>query len=174
MKPRNRMPCACKQDLPDYPITDNWGPSLWAILHGLAEKGGTPVFPSFRDEEKRQWILLIEIMPKMIPCPNCREHAQAWILAHPVKPIKDLAPDEIYDWITTWVYDFHENVNRRTGKPSFDKTLLAQTYGSVKVKTVLATMKPFIENAIRLSGVTLIPWQKWLGYFTMICSVYGI
>jgi hypothetical protein len=168
------MPCSCKAEQPDYPITDNWGPALWTILHVLAEKSGHTIFPSFRDEEKRQWILLIEIMPKMIPCPNCREHAQAWILAHPIKLIKDMGSDEIHEYLTTWVYEFHENVNQRTGKLSFDKSLLSQTYGSVQIKKVLATMKPFIENAIRLSGITLLPWQKWNGYFIMLCSCYGI
>jgi|Laugresu1bdmlbdd_1035124.scaffolds.fasta_scaffold22563_3 hypothetical protein len=168
------MPCACKGDQPDYPITDNWGPSLWTILHALAEKAGRPIFPSFREDEKRQWTHFIEIMPKMIPCPNCREHAQNWVIAHPMKAAKDLGADEFHEWMVTWVYEFHEDVNRREGKPSFDKSLLSETYGSVNVKTVLKIMTPFIENAIRLSGITLFPWQKWNGYFKMLCSFYGI
>ena len=168
------MPCACKQDQPDYPITDNWGPSLWKILHALAEKGGKTLTPLFRDDEKRQWILLIEIMPKMIPCPNCREHAQEWILKNPITAIKEIPNDELYEWLTTWVYVFHEDVNKRTGKPSFDKSLLAQTYGNVNIKEVYNAMKPFIEIAIRQSGITLMPWQKWSNYLVMIRSLYGI
>lgn len=168
------MPCACKNNQPEYPVTDNWGPSLWKVLHALAEKGGKVVIPSFRDDEKRQWILLIEIMPKMIPCENCREHAQQWILQHPIKPIKDVPSDEIYEWLTTWVYNFHEAVNQRTGKPSFDKSLLPQTYGRVDVNETYKAMKPFIESAIRLSGVTLFPWQKWTNYLRMLSSLYGL
>jgi len=165
------MPCACQNPLPSYPITDNWGPSLWKILHSLAEKGGKVITPGFRDDEKRQWILLIEIMPKMIPCPDCREHAQQWILKNPITAIKALANDEMYLWLTTWVYTFHEDVNKRTGKPSFDKNLLATTYGSTNILEVFKSMKPFIENAIRLSGITLLPWQKWINYFTIIRSL---
>jgi hypothetical protein len=165
------MPCACKQDQPDYPITDNWGPSLWTILHALAEKGGKAFN---QDDEKRQWILLIEIMPKMIPCPNCREHAQAWILKNPITAIKTLANNEMYDWLTNWVYEFHEDVNRRTGKPSFNKALLAQTYGNVDIAGTYKAMKPFIESAIRLSGITLFPWQKWSNYLVMLRSLYGV
>ena len=168
------MPCACKADQPEYPITDNWGPSLWQILHGLAEKGGKSLNPSFRDEEKRQWILLIELLPKIIPCPMCREHAQEWILKHPIKPIKDVGQDELYDWLRDWVYTFHESVNLRTNKPSFNKALLQQTYGNININHVFRSMKPFIEKAIRLSGVTLLPWQKWSNYLVMLRSVYGI
>lgn len=168
------MPCACRADQPEYPITDNWGPSLWQILHGLAEKGGKSIFPSFRDDEKRNWILLIELLPKIIPCPMCREHAQEWILKHPIKPIKDLEQDELYVWLTDWVYAFHESVNQRTGKPSFDKALLQQTYGQVNINHIYKSMKPYIEKAIRLSGVTLLPWQKWSNYLIMLRSVYGL
>jgi hypothetical protein len=168
------MPCACNQNQPDYPITDNWGPSLWKILHALAEKGGKTLTNSFRDDEKRQWILLIEIMPKMIPCPNCREHAQEWILKNPITAIKEIPNDEMYEWLTTWVYVFHEDVNKRTGKPSFDKSLLAQTYANVNIKEVFKGMKPYIEIAIRQSGITLMPWQKWTNYLIMIRSLYGI
>jgi len=168
------MPCACKQDLPDYPITDNWGPSLWKIMHALAERGGKVAAPSFREDEKRQWILLIEIMPKMIPCPNCRDHAQEWILKNPITAIKEIPFNEMHDWLTTWVYNFHENVNQRTGKPSFDKALLQQTYGNVNIVETFRAMKPFIERAIRLSGITLMPWQKWSNYLVMLRSVYGV
>jgi hypothetical protein len=113
-------------------------------------------------------------MPKMIPCENCREHAQQWILAHPIKVIKDIQSDEIYDWLTTWVYDFHEEVNKRTGKPSFDKALLSQTYGHIDINDIYKAMKPFIESAIRLSGITLFPWQKWTNYLRMLSSLYGL
>ena len=166
------MPCACQKPMPDYPATDNWGPALWSILHGLAEKAGKTSIPSFREDEKRQWILLIEIMPKMIPCLNCREHAQQWILKNPITAIKDIHHDELYEWLTTWVYTFHESVNERTGKPSFDKALLAQTYGSIHIMGVYTSIKPHIENAIRLSGVTLFPWQKWTNYLKMLLSLY--
>lgn len=168
------MPCACKAEQVEYPITDNWGPSLWQILHGLAERIGKLVVPSYRDDEKRQWILLIELLPKIIPCPMCREHAQQWILQNPVKGIKDIPSDELYDWLSNWIYRFHESVNARTGKPSFDKAMLHQTYGNININHIYKTMKPFIEKAIRLSGITLMPWQKWSNYLVMLRSIYGI
>lgn len=168
------MPCACSKPEPDYPVVENWGPALWTILHALAERGGKVVAASFRDDERRQWINLIEIMPKMIPCPNCREHAEQWIRQHPITAIKTVGDSEINEWLVNWVYQFHENVNERNGKPSFDKDLLSQTYGNISIKGMLKALKPFIELAIRLSGLTLFPWNKWNGYVIMLCSFYGI
>lgn len=166
------MPCACKNVEPDYPITDKWGPVLWAVLHALANKSSKVSAPMFRDDERRQWIQIINLLPKIIPCPNCREHAEVWILLHPPAPIKTLSDVDLHEWLVTWVYDFHESVNARTGKPSFMKGDLVQHYGSVSVPGALARLKPFIEDAIRLSGVTLLPWKKWLGHVIMLNSFY--
>jgi hypothetical protein len=166
------MPCACKEPQPDYPVTDNWGPVLWAILHTLAERSGHITSQSFRDDERRQWINIIQGLPKIIPCPNCREHAEVWILLHPTTAIKTMPDSELHAWLVNWAYTFHETVNERTGKPSFDKALLSQTYGSISIAGALKRLKPFIETAIRLSGLTLLPWQKWYGFVTILNSYY--
>ena len=117
---------------------------------------------------------ILNILPKMIPCAMCRMHAEQWISVHPVLIIKTIPYTELGQWIIDWVYDFHESVNARVGKPSFDKTLLGTTYNSVSVPGALRVLKPFIETAIRLSGITLMPWQKWLGHVTVLKSYYGL
>lgn len=166
------MPCSCKKPQPDYPETENWGPVLWSVLHGLAQRSGNVSTPIFREDEKRQWVNIINGLPKIIPCPSCREHAEAWILAHPIFDVKKINSTDLHVWLVDWFYEFHESVNRRVGKPSFDKELLAQNYGSVSIAGALVHLKPFIETAIRLSGLTLFPWQKWIGYVRMLNSFY--
>ena len=165
------MPCSCEKPAPEYPETDNWGPVLWAILHGLAERSGR-VIPSSRDDEKRQWNNIITTLPKIIPCPKCREHAETWIAQNSPTALKTLSDSDLHTWLVDWVYNFHESVNRRNGKPSFNKALLSQTYGSISIPGAMNRLKPFIEVAIRLSGLTLVPWQKWIGYVTMLNSYY--
>ena len=167
------MPCSCQKPEPDYPESDQWGPVLWTILHALAQKAGKAIFPSFNDDEKRQWIQIIELLPKMIPCAMCRAHCEEWIAANPIKIISSLSGDDLNAWVIDWFYRFHENVNARVGKPSFDKALLGPTYNSVSVQGVMKTLKPFIETAIRLTGITLLPWNKWTKHVTFLLSYYG-
>lgn len=168
------MPCACQKPEPDYPESDQWGPVLWTILHTLAQKAGKAIFPSFNDDEKRQWINIIQTLPKMIPCAMCRKHAEEWIAAHPIQAIKQLSGDDLNQWVVDWVYNFHESVNARVGKPSFDKALLGPTYNPVSINATMKLLKPFIETAIRLSGITLLPWNSWVGYVKHLCSYYGV
>jgi len=166
------MPCACQKPQPDYPETDNWGPVLWSILHALANKSGHVSVPGFRDDERRQWANIINGLPKIIPCPNCREHAEVWILLNPCTAIKTMSDIELHCWLVNWFYLLHESVNMRTGKPSFNRDLLSQTYSPVSIPGAIARLKPFIETSIRLSGLTLLPWQKWLGHVRMLSSFY--
>ena len=168
------MPCSCEKPQPDYPESDHWGPVLWTILHALAQKGGKALFALSRDDERRQWILMLQTLPKMIPCAMCREHSQAWIQSHPIAIIKTIPYDKLGPWLVDWVYDFHEAVNARVGKPSFDKALLGSTYNNVSVPGAIRILKPFIETAIRLSGITLMPWNSWVGYVVLLCSYYGL
>ncbi len=168
------MPCSCQKPQPEYPETDNWGPVLWAVLHGLAEHSGKSMLGSSTDDEKRQWVNIITTLPKIIPCPACREHAEAWIAQRPVTAIKPLSSSDLHEWLVDFFYDFHEAVNARNGKPSFNKAMLSQTYGSISIAGAMRRLKPFIETAIRLSGITILPWQKWTGYVVMLSSYYGI
>jgi len=166
------MPCACQKPQPDYPETDNWGPVLWTILHTLANKSGHVSMPGFRDDERRQWVNIINGLPKIIPCEKCREHAEVWILLNPCTAIKTMSDTDLHCWLVNWFYVFHESVNIRTDKPPFDKCLLSETYKSVSIPGAIARLKPFIETSIRLSGLTLLPWQKWLGHVRMLNSFY--
>jgi len=166
------MPCNCKKPQPDYPEAGSWGPVLWTILHALAHKSGNVNAPCFREDEKRQWTNIINGLPKIIPCPSCREHAEEWVLRHPISDTKMMSPTELHDWLVEWVYSFHESVNERLDKPAFDKTLLHEAYQSISIDGALARLKPFIETAIRLSGLTLFPWQKWVGYVKILNSFY--
>ena len=110
----------------------------------------------------------------MIPCEMCRGHAQEWISARPITAIKTVPYSDLNDWLTSWVYDFHESVNTRVGKPSFDKSLLGATYNSVSIAGAMRVLKPFIETAIRLSGITLFPWNTFVGDVKMLSSYYGL
>jgi hypothetical protein len=79
---------------------------------------------------------------------------------------------DLHEWLVNWFYTFHESVNQRTGKPSFDRNWLSYTYGSVSIPGALNRLKGLIETAIQLSGLTLLPWQKWNGQVKILNSFY--
>jgi hypothetical protein len=167
------MPCACKKPLPAYPGTTEWGPTMWKILHAFAERSGKITNPIFHNDERRQWSLLLTELPKVIPCDHCREHATAWIASHPVTALRDLPYAEVHDWLVNYLCTFHNAVNTRLSKPSFDLTTHTAVYGSVNINNELRRLTGPMQTAIYLSGVKLLSWRSWKGAALLLTSMYG-
>jgi hypothetical protein len=129
----------------------------------------------FANDEKQRWMSLFAGLPMIIPCKDCREHAVAYITDHPYSnPWKTMAPDQRKEWTRTWWYDFHEAVNARIGRSSFDKALLTSTYGSVNIREYLGRFTHIVQLAIQLDGITMLKWREWNGCIVRLLALYGI
>lgn len=168
-----QMPCACQTPLPDYPTTDTWGPLLWTLFHALSERvgGGNPMF---LEDEKQRWMFLLTNFATVIPCKECKTHAQEWVLAHPVSEFRGLTPEERKPWLRAYFYTFHEAVNVRMEHPSFDVALIESTYKSIDIRNYLMRLKPVVELAIRLDGVPILGWRNWYANLIRLLALYGI
>jgi hypothetical protein len=82
-----------------------WGPSQWRILHLMAY-----TFPDKPTAERQKaMIKYIEGMCGNLPCEGCSHHATKYITEN--KPAV-----ESKDALTKYFIDFHNFVNRKTGK----------------------------------------------------------
>lgn len=158
------MPCNCVGDNPKYPQNEEWGPTVWRILHTLAERGGLQKDKLLQADEGRSWPLFVKTLGPMLPCPYCRDHLAEWMIYHPFN-----LPTENSEWnfyIRTWFYELHESVNARLQKPSFSFDQLKTTYNNTR--TIQADMD-FLEKiqlrAMKLGGVNLLAWQAWQKHF---------
>ena len=169
------MGCSkCAKMILNYPETTHWGPHLWTLLHGLAEQSYKLTSPEHSKYAKQQWVYLFDDLPKIIPCPDCQDHATQWIKAHPVSAIKNVEDKDVYGWLVLWIYEFHEAVNLRLGKPSFPLENVRPTFGSVGIRKHLNDLKIHIENAVKINGAGMLAWKKWNGYLALLMSYYGV
>ncbi len=161
------MVCNCIVDKPTYPQNDEWGPLLWWILHALAGKAGTQTNSLLRGDEQRAWPLFFKELTNMLPCPYCRDHLQEYQRSNPF-----LLPENPTNWnsyVTTYVYDLHEAVNERLGKPSFPKADLYETYRNIgPFKEKFEALQKIVDRAIKQQGVTLFAWRAWLKQMTIL------
>ena len=82
-----------------------WGPELWNTLHLMAFT--YPIKPDApRQEHMRQF--LKNVCPNL-PCPGCGLHCKIYM---------DRTPPALQsrDALKKWMCDFHNEVNKRTGK----------------------------------------------------------
>jgi hypothetical protein len=165
------MPCACQVPTPKYPETADWGPILWTILHGLAEKAGANLQPV---DEIREWQKFITLTGEMLPCEQCRAHYSTFLKENPVTRLSEIPYSALRIYVKSWFWTLHNEVNTDNGKPVFDYDALTSTYGSVSFYDLYFRLEPVIKKAIQLSGVSLMKWMNWVKSFKMLRANMGI
>jgi len=158
--------------MPALPEAVVWGPSLWALLHGLAEQSHRLVPPHTLSYAVRQWIRLLEALPMSLPCPICQTHALEWLKVHSVQPL--LKTTDLYSWVVEWLYQFHEAVNANRGVPSFDRSLLHTTYYAIPLRDLFDSVKEIITNAKMIGASGFLQWKQWVGMMHMLLTIHGV
>jgi hypothetical protein len=162
------MPCSCQVPVPDYPATADWGPVLWRIIHGLAERAER----SFdRMDEIREWVKFIRATGDMLPCDICRKHFKEYTHQHPLTQLAILPQGQVKPWIKNWVWHLHNEINTGIGKEVFPYEDLETTYSKIDLTDQLYRLTPIIKKAIDLSGVPFLKWSMWIASFKMLRSI---
>ena len=169
------MPCACRVPWETYPEASVWGPILWKLMHGLAERVGSTPFPMYAEDERRYWIALLKAMGKMIPCPTCKEHYAAYTKENPFEaPLKTQSYLDLNNWIRTYLWDLHNWVNQSNGKPEFPFEEISILYNKVNLRETLKDLRRPVELAIQLSGTQIVGFQEFSKHLSMLFSIYGV
>lgn len=168
------MPCSCQVPGPAYPENKEWGPFVWNILHGLAERVGGVVYDLYKNDERRAWLVFIPAIGSMLPCEECRGHFKAWLADHPITSIQTMPYGDLKLFIRTWFWSLHENVNQRLGKPSFSFDQLTPTYGKMNINYQFKLVELIEKRAIQQGGVQLQSWLTWVKHYRTLSSVYGL
>ena len=96
-----------------------WGPLLWKFLHAC-----TFAFPENPTrEETLAFEKLIESLPKIIPCPDCKAHFTDFLKVSPPQATCG-------DVLDKWLVDFHNTVNKRLNKPVITLAEASQMYNT--------------------------------------------
>ena len=169
------MPCACRLPPELYPDSSEWGPILWTLLHGLAERDGSVSFPLFRDDERRYWIQLHAALGKMIPCPSCKDHYDSYLREHPVdKVLLELPYEALQSYVRTWFWELHNWVNESHGKPLFPLESMRPTYKDTNIRRTMRLLDIPMKKAIRVRGGQQIAYTEFIKWINMLCALYGI
>lgn len=168
------MPCACRAPAENYPENAEWGPLFWKILHGLAELSGKQIYAVLQDDERRAWVNVLTHLQPTLPCDFCRNHYKEWLAEHPPSILLKLNYSEIRVWIRNYLWSLHNRINEGNDKPIFPESQLEETYRNTSIKPLWDALEPVMRKAIRLSGITLLPWKKWMGYVRILQGIYGV
>lgn len=169
------MPCACRVPWETYPEASVWGPIVWKILHGVAERVGSTSFSLYHADERRLLISLFKSLGKMIPCPTCKEHYAAYTKENDFEaPIKTLSYWDLNEYVRRYVWDLHNWVNQSNNKPEFPFDQLTPIYKGTNIRAAIKELRQPLELAIQLSGNQILAYQEFSKHLTMLLSLYGV
>jgi hypothetical protein len=101
----------------DAPQVAQWGPRMWRFLHSMAEKVGKSIDVRSQtqrnNEEKRLWIVLIQLLQKTMPCPLCRQHFREYVMRNGFGQIFNVIGDDRRNGLRTWLWSLHNQVRER-------------------------------------------------------------
>lgn len=96
-----------------------WGPAGWRFMHSIAEA----YEPT--EEKKKAAADFFSSIQKLLPCSSCCKHCCEQLENDPVEPHLGSR-----DELSKYVFDFHNSVNSRTGKPEFSWDAYVSMYRS--------------------------------------------
>jgi len=167
------MPCACHLPPEIYPDASEWGPLLWTVLHGLAEKAGTSSFPQYYADERRGILKIFKLLEKIIPCPSCKEHYEVYLREHPVeRSLEQLSRSELQTYVKTWFWELHNWVNESVQHPQFPYDQLSASYKNVNLRVALKNLDMPMRRAIRVRAGQLFSYNEFVKQVTLLLSIY--
>jgi hypothetical protein len=151
-----------------------WGPHLWRILHWLAEHVGQQTSKLLQNDENEAWKRLFRVLAQVLPCAMCRGHYSSYMKSHlNLDKISNTTNQvEKYELIRRWVFDLHEDVNRRRevdGGITFDT--LKDTYSSMNF---VEERDKFFSIAMKALRKNLITRDSIVSLKAALVTLYGL
>jgi hypothetical protein len=139
-----------------------WGPAVWAIFHILASHVGKQGMDA---DEARDFEIIINMIPQILPCEICQAHSRTYIQAHPFEAVKAAkVPGALGPFCETWLLTFHNAVRTQNEQP-IEITTLEQLRALYLDKTIekkqLSILVANVNYGIRTALIKRDVWQRW-------------
>ena len=113
-----------------------WGEPTWFLFHTLAEKVKEEHFSQIREG----LLNTIYSICANLPCPDCAEHASAYLNGINFKMI------QTKDQLKKLLFMFHNTVNVKKGFPLFSISELDSKYSQMNLINVIYTFMPYFQD----------------------------
>lgn len=156
------------------PSNKDWGPFVWTVLHGFAEKLGRQSIELLASDEAREIVLILRAVEHIMPCEKCRKHYHEYLKKNPVEEFSKLRGEVLRQSVRQWLWKLHESVNERNGAPSFPIEELTPRYQNAPIAETLKSLKVVLYKAIPDGLILSEPFKSFLRHVSLLRSLMGI
>ena len=134
------------------PKNAEWGPLIWEILHGIAERAGRTPHQLILEDQQREIIYALRMLEMVMPCALCRKHYQEWRRLHPLEGLG--TGTGFFPAVREWLFILHEFVNKsREVEVAFTREMLHERYGNYILKPKMLELEMLLKRAVRGGAV---------------------
>ena len=112
-----------------------WGKSTWTLLHTLAARIDDASYKKLKSELHRLFLTICS----NLPCPECTRHARDFIK---IVRLDTVSNKQLF---RSMLYQFHNNVNKRIGKPVYNMEDIV-VYEKYNLMVVFKTISLFMQK----------------------------
>ena len=153
------------------PKNSEWGPLLWQMLHGVAEKLGRAPNQLLFLDQRREMIFILRDLENIMPCQLCRNHYKVWRSKRPIDQFPETQA-EFREAVRIWIYDLHENINTSHDYVS-GVTLdqLGPMYTGYDLKELGRQFAFLLNRAVRLKAVDIQIAKRFNTHYTFLTRI---
>ena len=150
-----------------------WGPLVWRMLHLLAEVSDRRDIPLL-------WPQLMRLTSGVLPCEACRHHLATYLRTHNFMKVKNphlITGAEVKVQARNELIAFHNDVNKRLGKPEFsqadyERIYITKTRGEqlFEVQKLYDEIK-VIWNSLTPSRIVPVAYTSWKTHVNMMLAL---
>lgn len=181
------MGCGCKKKKGSIDIhipntqqpadPEEWGPIVWNALHCIAERIGQTGNKAVDTDQARAIEYVVFQLATILPCQECQQHYRTYLVNY--KPVTwiGLYGEELRSTIRTWLFQLHNSVRQRTGKPIILSAPdeCQQHYANCEIKKCeLDILIQSVNYAILNGWVRREAWKQWFIQFNRIRILVGL
>jgi hypothetical protein len=115
-------------DISKFQNSKKVGTGIWFCL-------GLMSVNCITEEDRKYFINFMKTLSDVFPCKECGEHFREYIKKHPLEDIKAMTPSDYDDYNKnssfSYIYDFHNVVNRRLKKRIWSYTDAIEYYANL-------------------------------------------
>ena len=120
----------------------DWGPPLWKLLHGVAERLDRQTVPLLITDERNAWIQFLKSIDATLPCAKCSAHYKSWRTRN--------SPDRLGAGIRLasrkWLWDLHNEINQEKGVESPPLDTMETLYGPLRTYELKDALDKCVES----------------------------
>ena len=151
-----------------------WGPSLWYVMHTLANKSGNQTSYILQLDEINIWINIIKTLHNIMPCALCASHYKEWILKTNLRKLHEYKGLQLQEWLQNFWYVFHNNVNTKTNKPEFIKDGLLGYTAATEFNNAWDLLKRMTAYGIQHNQLNLMAVKTTMKHLEVLKRLYGL